>query len=164
MRRWKSRWPQKFDASIENSERMGALSVVGQHFRVDESSKHLTLQETRKKRQMRSGLIRQKRGLVKRMHQISIRQPRFHILHKQQHQMFEQFKKKCLQNGEIVYLIGLVEEVFVDGEHVSKLIQKDFSHRIIHYLHAQVALDVTVDVIAFHIERQLVVEDHTWWR
>ena len=48
----------------------------------------------------------------------------------------------------MVYLIGLLEKVLVDGEHVSKLVEKDLPHGVVDDLNAQVTFYVAVDVVA----------------
>lgn len=44
-----------------------------------------------------------------------------------------------------MYLIRLTEEVLVDGEHVSKLIEENLADGIVDKLHSKVSLQIGID-------------------
>ena len=59
------------------------------------------------------------------------------------------------------HLVRLIEEVLVDGEHVSKLIQEYLSDGVIRDLHAQIPLQIVLDEAVFDIERHPIIDKHT---
>jgi len=136
---------EKFDSGVQHSNSLRTFAVICQNFGINKTSKHLTFEKWGHETKMRTRLIGQKCSFIKWVHLVPIRQPRIHILYK----ILKKWKSILLNlfnnitfQKRILDLIRLSEKVFIDGEHVSKLIEKYLTNSIVGYLHSQVALKI----------------------